>query len=392
VSEVRESLKPQVGPLKRFSSRIRGGGYHYRRFAKFAILAAVLLLLLACSTGKQSTWDPVGPVAERQLLLFNVLLWVMVAVFIIVEGVLVYAAIRYRRRPGQELPNQTHGNMPLEITWTIIPTILIMALGIWSVITIYEFDEPPASAKDVLHVNVTGHQWWFEFEYEDAGGGKRIVTANELRVPVDRAVRLTLESDDVLHSFWIPKLAGKTDIVPTRTNHLWFQADSNKIDSLPATFYGQCAEFCGIAHALMKFRVRVLDQQDYDAWVQNYGPPPATTDLAKQGQRVFGNCVMCHSIDGENDSQAQASRKQAFLSGGALVPAPNLTDLRTRESLAAGLLDLNKENLKHWVRNPENVKPGNYMKSRAAHLYGSGELSLSDGDLDAVVAYLLNLQ
>jgi cytochrome c oxidase subunit 2 len=325
------------------------------------------------------------------LLLFNVLLWVMVAVFIIVEGVLVYAAIRYRRRPGQELPKQTHGNMTLEITWTIIPTILIMALGIWSVITIYEFDEPPASA-DVLHVNVTGHQWWFEFEYEDAGGGKRIVTANELRVPVDRAVRLTLESDDVLHSFWIPKLAGKIDIVPTRTNHLWFQADSDKIDSLPATFYGQCAEFCGIAHALMKFRVRVLSQEGYDAWVRNYGPPPANTDQAKQGQRVFGNCVMCHSIDGENDSQAQASRKQAFLSGGGLVPAPNLTDLRTRESLAAGLLDLNKETLKRWVRNPEDVKPGNYMKSRAAHLYGTGELSLSDSDLDAVVAYLLNLQ
>ena len=384
-------MKPQVGPLTRFSSRIKGGGHHYRRFAKFAILAGVLLLLLACSTGKQSTWDPVGPVAERQLLLFNVLLWVMVAVFILVEGVLVYAAIRYRRRPGQGLPNQTHGNMPLEIIWTVIPTILIMALGIWSVITIYEFDEPPASA-DVLHVNVTGHQWWFEFEYEDAGGGKRIVTANELRVPVDRAVRLTLESDDVLHSFWIPKLAGKIDMVPNRTNHLWFQADSDKIDSLPATFYGQCAEFCGIAHALMKFRVRVLDQQDYDAWVRNYGPPPANTEQAKQGQRVFGNCAMCHSIDGENDSQAQASRKQAFLSVGEVVLAPNLTDLRTRESLAAGLLDLNKEKLKRWIRNPEDVKQGNYMKSRAAHLYGSGELSLSEDDLDAVVAYLLNLQ
>ena len=101
---------------------------------------------------------------------------------------------------------------------------------------------------------------------------------------------------------------------------------------------------------------------------------------------------MCHSIDGENDSQAQASRKDAFLSGGALVPAPNLTDLRTRESLAAGLMDLNKENLKRWIRNPDEVKPGNQMKARAAHLYGTGELSLSDGDLDAVVAYLLNLQ
>ena len=384
-------MKAQAGPLKLISNRITGAGHHYRRFARFAVLAAVLLLLLACSMGKQSTWDPVGPVAERQLLLFNVLLWVMVAVFIIVEGVLIYAAVRYRSRPGQGLPSQTHGNMPLEITWTIIPTILILALGIWTVITLYEFDEPPASA-DVLHVNVTGHQWWFEFEYEDAGGGKRIVTANELRVPVDRAVRLTLESDDVLHSFWVPKLAGKIDVVPNRTNHLWFQADSDKIDSLPATFYGQCAEFCGIAHALMKFRVRVLDQQEYDAWVRDYAPPPANTEQAKQGQRLFGNCAMCHSIDGENDSQAQESRKQAFLSGGALAPGPNLTDLRTRESLAAGLMDLNKANLKRWLRDPDDVKPGNRMKERAAHLYGSGEFSLSDSDTDALIAYLLNLQ
>ncbi|MEE3004215.1 MAG: cytochrome c oxidase subunit II [Chloroflexota bacterium] len=385
-------MKPQPEQLKRIRNRISGGGYNYRRFAKFAMLAAVLLLLLACSTGKQSTWDPVGPVAERQLLLFNVLLWVMVAVFILVEGILLYAAVRYRRRPGQELPNQTHGNTPLEIAWTIVPTILIMALGIWSVITLYQFDEPPASANNVLHVNVTGHQWWFEFEYEDAGAGKRIVTANELKIPVDRAVRLTLESDDVLHSFWVPKLAGKVDVVPTRTNHMWFQADSDKIDSLPAIFYGQCAEFCGIAHALMKFQVRVMDQQDYDSWVTNYGPPPATTAQAKKGQQLFGQCVMCHTVDGNNDSSAQASRKEAYVAGGALAPAPNLTDLRTRGTLAAGLLDLNKENFKRWVKTPDIIKPGNSMQSRAAHLYGSGQLSLSDDDLDALAAYLLNLQ
>ncbi|MEC8858323.1 MAG: cytochrome c oxidase subunit II [Chloroflexota bacterium] len=385
-------MKPQPEQLKRIRNRISGGGYNYRRFAKFAMLAAVLLLLLACSTGKQSTWDPVGPVAERQLLLFNVLLWVMVAVFILVEGILLYAAVRYRRRPGQELPNQTHGNTRLEIAWTIVPTILIMALGIWSVITLYQFDEPPASANNVLHVNVTGHQWWFEFEYEDAGAGKRIVTANELKIPVDRAVRLTLESDDVIHSFWVPKLAGKVDVVPNRTNHMWLQADSDKIDSLPAIFYGQCAEFCGIAHALMKFQVRVMDQQDYDSWVTNYGPPPTTTAQAQKGQQLFGQCVMCHSIDGNDDSSAQASRKEAFVSGGALAPAPNLTDLRTRGTLAAGLLDLNKENFKRWVTSPNDIKPGNIMQARAAHLYGSGQLSLSDGDLDALAAYLLNLQ
>ncbi|MCH7606229.1 MAG: cytochrome c oxidase subunit II, partial [Chloroflexi bacterium] len=224
---------------------MRGAGWsRCRHLAWFTVLALFLLLMLACSRGRQSTWDPMGPVAEQQLLLFNVLLWVMVAVFILVGGALLYASIRFRRRPGDPLPSQVHGHLPLEIAWTIIPTILVTVLGIWTVLSLFDFDEPPASADNVLHVNVTGHQWWWEFEYPDAGGGKSVTTANELRVPVDTPVRLNLASDDVLHSFWIPKLAGKTDVIPTRNNHLWFQADSDKIDTLPATFYGQCAEFC----------------------------------------------------------------------------------------------------------------------------------------------------
>ena len=194
-------------------------------------IAVVLLLVMACAPdAKQSTFGTSGPVAEKQLLLFNVLLWVMVVVFLLVEGVLLYAVIKFRRRPGNEgLPPQTHGHTALEITWTIIPTVLILALGIWSTLALFELDQPPPGA-DTLEVTAVGHQWWWEFEYPDADGdGKRITTANELRVPVDRAIQINLRSDDVIHSFWVPKLAGKVDVVPTRENYMWFQADETGI-------------------------------------------------------------------------------------------------------------------------------------------------------------------
>ena len=383
---------------------VSGASVRLRRF-KYPVMFGIffaLLLLLACSTGKQSTWDPVGPVADKQLELFNVLLWVMVAVFVLVEGILVYALIRFRRRPGRE-PSRTHGNLPLEITWTIIPTVLVLGLGIWSVFTLFDLEDPPSSEENVLQVTVTGHQWWWEFEYPDAGGGKRITTANELRIPVDRAVRLDLTSDDVLHSFWVPKLAGKLDVIPTRTNKMWFKADSSKIDILPATFYGQCAELCGIAHAQMRMRVTVLSEEDYQAWVRNYGPPQPLTGRAQVAQTVTfpANCSVCHTINSSDptfdDSGAQEGRLTTFLNAlndekdPPQVPAPNLTDLRTRQSLGAGLIDLNVENLRRWLNNPDDIKPGNYMAKHAL-IYQGGDINLDDEEVDGLIEYLLQLQ
>ena len=376
-----------------------------RRWSRRPAMLGMLLtflLLAACSSGRQSTWDPVGPVADKQLELFSVLLWVMVAVFVLVEGILVYALIRYRRRPGQE-PSRIHGHLPLEITWTVIPTILILGLGVWSVYTLFDIEDPPSSEANVLEVNVTGHQWWWEFEYPDAGGGKRITTANELRIPVDTAVRLNLASDDVLHSFWVPKLAGKLDVIPTRINKMWFKAESSKIDTLPATFYGQCAELCGIAHAQMKMRVTVLSQEDYDTWVRNYGPPQPLTGRAQAAQTATfpANCGLCHTINPADpafdDSAAQSSRNNAYLRGAIdgidviPVPGPNLTDLRTRQSLGAGLVDLNVENLRRWLNNPEDVKPGNNMAKHAL-IYQGGDVSLDDDQVEGLIEYLLQLQ
>jgi len=366
------------------------------RLIQFLAFSVVLLLLgVACSQGDRSTWNPAGPVAEKQLLLFNVLVWIMAVTFVGVEGVLIYAAIKFRARPGQGRPKQIHGNLPLEIAWTVIPTILIMGLGIWSVVVLWELNEPPGYADgvdNVLEVTATGHQWWFEFEYADAGGGKTITTANELRVPVDTPVRVLLESDDVIHSLWIPRLAGKVDMIPTHTNRLWFQADSNMIETLPATFLGQCAEFCGLSHALMKFEVTVMEQDDYDAWVEAYGQPPEFSAKAKEGQKVFNaNCTSCHTSTGPDAPALVDGRVAGFLAGGAIAPAPNLTDLATRQKIAAGLLDLNEDNLQSWLRNPNGIKPGNYMSAKAP-FYKDGEITLSDDQISNVIEYLISLK
>ena len=361
----------------------------------FGLMSALFLFAVGCTKDGQSTWEAFGPVAQKQLDLFNVILWVMVAVFILVEGVLVYAIVRYRRRPGDAKPPQIHGKTSLEIILTIIPTILVLALGIWSVFTLFELEEPPTDGPTPLQVTVTGHQWWFEFEYPDAGNGKKIITANEMRIPVDRPIQITLESDDVIHSFWVPKLAGKLDMVPTHTNKMWFQADSDKLkEDLPVTLYGQCAELCGLAHALMRFRVTVMEQADFDSWVAAYGAPPAISDKAKQGKQLFAaNCTLCHTIDGPDDPALSASRLTGFLTGGDItpVPAPNLTDFRTRQTLAAGITDLTESNLRAWLHNPEDIKPGNYMSERAV-LYQNGPANLTDDEIDSLIGYLLDLR
>lgn len=365
------------------------------RSVLFGLMAALFLFAVGCTKDGQSTWEAFGPVAQKQLDLFNVILWVMVAVFILVEGVLVYAIVRYRRRPGDAKPPQIHGKTSLEIILTIIPTILVLALGIWSVFTLFEIEEPPTDGPTPLQVTVTGHQWWFEFEYPDAGNGKKIITANEMRIPVDRPIQITLESDDVIHSFWVPKLAGKLDMVPTHINKMWFQADSDKLkEDLPVTLYGQCAELCGLAHALMRFRVTVMEQADFDSWVVAYGAPPAISDKAKQGKQLFAaNCTLCHTIDGPDDPALSASRLTGFLTGGDItpVPAPNLTDFRTRQTLAAGITDLTESNLRAWLHNPEDIKPGNYMSERAV-LYQNGPANLTDDEIDSLIGYLLDLR
>ena len=332
-------------------------------FLGIALLLGFLLLATACfPSHPQSTFDARGPVAQAQLNLFVIIFWVAVFVFVVVQGILLYAVIKYRRRPGQELPVQTHGNTRLEVAWTIAPALILAIIAVPTIATIFDTANTPPG--DVLEVRVIGHQWWWEFEYTDLG----VVTANELHIPVGETVNVTLESDDVIHSFWIPKLAGKTDLIPGNTNTMWFSADE------PGEYLGQCAEFCGTAHAQMRFRVFADPREEFDAWVvsQKKTPIIAPDDM---GADLFMNtafaggqrCAFCHTIEGMQ------------IKG---TVGPDLTHLAGRSTIAAGLLDNNETNLADWLRDPSAVKPGTFMP----------DLGLTDDQISTLVTFLGSLE
>ncbi len=356
-----------------------------RRRSTTVLLPLALLALLifaGCGISPQTTIDPRGPNARMIFDLFNLwIFWPAVVVFFGVEAALVWAAIRYRGRDGDPLPNQIHGNTPLEITWTIIPAVILIVILYFTFQTQAALANPPEDPNSV-HVRVIGHQWWWEFQYPDLG----VTTANELHIPSKVPVVVTLESADVIHSFWVPLIAGKQDVIPGRVNRLWLQADED------GTYFAQCAEFCGIEHALMRFLVVAQSQSAFNDWatgerrIQGFGsaalPTPVPGEppsLVQQGATLFANgaCITCHTVRG-----TQAAGKIG----------PELTHFGSRGSIAANTLqkqdpvndpDGSKRfSLKRWLRNPQAVKPGNDMPN----------LNLSEADIDAISAYLESLK
>lgn len=331
--------------------------------ASLALLAlSGLLIVTGCYPSHPlSTFDPHGPVAQRQMDLFVLLFWVCLVIFVVVGGATLYALIRYRRRAGDGIPEQVHGNTRLEIGWTIAPVILLAIIAVPTIIAQFYVSNAP---EDALEINVTAYQWWWAIEYPDSG----VITANELHVPVGKAVKINLTSKDVLHSFWVPKLAGKIDAFPGKTNELWFRADD------VGEYYGQCAEFCGESHAWMRFRVIADTQDDYEAWVSAQLEPGTAV-----GNEVFMNkgCIACHTISG--------------VPGAVGLRGPDLTHFASRSAMAAGIMDRNEENLREWLSDPEEVKPGNIM-AREAPVYTNPELALSASDIDSLVAYLQSLE
>lgn len=276
--------------VRRLSGRRPGGGHRGRLSRAFLVIALTLLTLLltACGSTPQSTLIRKGAAAERIWDVYG-LIWIAAAiVFVLVEGLLVYTIIRYRRAPrtahGRPVP--VHGNTKLEIIWTVIPALILVVIAIPTLQIIADLAEVPTDQGEPLKVDVIGHQFFFEFSYPELG----IKTTNTMHIPTGTVVDLSLQSNDVIHSFWVPQLAGKTDVIPGRTNRMWLEAAE------AGTYHGQCAEFCGEGHALMRFQVEAQPQTDFDAWVEEQKNPTA----GGQGQQLAQSlgCTGCHSIDG----------------------------------------------------------------------------------------------
>lgn len=255
-------------------------------------------------------------------------------VFVIVAGGIVYALMRCRWREGEPDPVQLAGNKMVEIIWTLIPCVIVIALFMLTARTMALSDPAPAPKPDLL---VVGHQWWWEVYYLKSG----VVTANEIHIPVGKPFSVRLESRDVLHEFWVPELARKITAVPGHPNNLWIQADK------PGIYQGVCTEFCGIEHAWMHFIIVAESQEKFDAWQKAQLVPAATPvgESAAKGLALFkqSSCMSCHMIRG---------------TAAAADVGPDLTHFASRQQIGAGIATNTRENLRRWLHDPQQVKPG----------------------------------
>ena len=423
-----------------------------RFFSRVGLLAAPFLALImaGCSkadmTVRQSTLDPKGPVAKVQYDVFMDTVWLVVVLFILVGGLLVYAVIKFRARPGDEdAPRieEGHGNPLVEIGLITASIGALVIIAIPTLSAIWYDDDVPAESvptsklsawyprlegakenyakvveEQVLEIDVIGKQWWFRFEYPQLGltSDAKHTVPNEIVIPKGKAVRINLRSEDVIHSFWIPKIAGKVDLMPGRKNIMWIQADQ------VGHYYGQCAEFCGDSHAYMLFRCEVVEPAAFDAWVKAQKAPaaePTPGSKAAKGKEIFAakTCAMCHNISGQF---------------GAGMFGPDLTHVASRKSLAGAWLDNRdpkaqlalekqeknteasvpvdpvtlKANLIKWIgssgtshgadgKPTKDVKPGNRMHYYA--MFNVAGLNVSKQqftaeELDCLAEYLLTLK
>jgi cytochrome c oxidase subunit II len=332
------------------------------------------MLFADTPTHDLSIFDPASPPAESIRSLAVLVLAITGVIFVVVEGILIYAVIRFRRRvdAGTAEPPQVYGSKPIEIAWTAAPALIVFVLVLVTARTLWEVNVPPpqpGEGDNTLFVTVVGRQWWWEYNYDHYNGRELgFTTANELHIPagadgVARPVYLSLKSADVAHSFWVPRLAGKTDVIPGRVNNMWFQTDQ------PGLYVGQCAEYCGMQHANMLIRVVVDSPGDFERWLEDEQKPAVEDPAAGAGRTAFlaQSCVNCHRVRG---TPAQGRY------------APDLTHLMGRRTLASGMVENTPKNLGGWLADPQRIKPGCLMPA-----FGLGERERDD-----IVRYLLTLR
>jgi len=376
-------------------SRARRSGIAPRRAALSPglwlprVLPVLLVLLAACSREAhrerypQTTFAPKSDFArDLDWLFFYVLGWGTV-VTVITFAILAYILVRFRYNPAHPEPEQTHGNTRLELTLTAIPAVILALIAVPTVKQIFKW-QPNEVPANTLVVDVTGYQWWWGFKYVMPGTNDTITTANEIHVPVGTPVQLKMRSNDVIHSFWVPQMGGKRDVFPgsgphARVTSLLFTPEEAGV------YYGQCAEFCGDSHALMRMRLVAHTPEDFQAWLVNEArpaPTPAATDSAVlMGKEIVtrGVCAGCHTL-------RYAAHPDSTTRG---ITGPNLTHFGRRYSLAAGWLPNNAQNLARWIENAPSIKPGSKMPALGAEHAPGG---LTDDQIRYVVAYLQTLQ
>ncbi|MCC7023391.1 MAG: cytochrome c oxidase subunit II [Thermomicrobiales bacterium] len=367
----------------------------WARVAPLLALVVVVTLLAGCGpevNQPYSTISPQNPKTDDIQRLYQIIFWASLVVFVGVQLAIVYVVLRFRRR-SDERPAQVHGSRTLEIAWTVIPAVILILLFIPTARVV--FDHAAAAQSDEgFHVNVIAKQWWWEITYPNIPASESdpskgpLVTANEMLVPVGSDVIVSLEGNNVMHSFWVPQLSGKLDVMPGHVNRLHFEA------ARVGDYFGECAEYCGAAHAWMRFKVKIVPQEEFDAWVAAWRTPPAdqnpdTPDVVDV-PTAFGACLACHRVNG---TTAQvAGQGMTAISGyrdadGKIVPGPgpNLTLVGCRDTIAAGLLKNTPENMETWLKHTDEVKEGVYMPN----YYKQG---LTDEQVTEIVNYLEGLK
>jgi cytochrome c oxidase subunit 2 len=313
----------------------------------------------------QNMFEALSKPAESINVLAWMTIWISLIIFVIVVGLLAWILIRFHRTPygrGKE-PPQIYGSTQIELAWTVIPIIVVFTLILVTARTVAEIQDAEMP-EDAVKVRLVGRQWWWEVHYPDLG----IETANEIRVPLStsenrRVTHILLESADVVHSFWVPQLAGKTDVLPNRPNETWIEPTAEGV------FFGNCAEYCGTQHANMLLRVIVQPEEDFQKWVANEKAPPVDDPKVAVGKQLFleTSCVNCHTV---GDTVAKGNF------------GPDLTHLMSRQTIGAGVAPLNYETLLRWMRDPQDMKLGCLMPN----------MLLTDEQVTQITDYLYTLK